>query len=49
MCGIAGFSLLNNLDYKRILNSMVSKMNHRGPDSNGIWYDENKKIGLDLY
>jgi len=46
MCGIAGFSLLNNLDYKRILNSMVSKMNHRGPDSNGIWYDENKKIGL---
>lgn len=46
MCGIAGFLSLNSLDSKRILKTMVSKMNHRGPDSNGIWYNKNYNIGF---
>jgi asparagine synthase (glutamine-hydrolysing) len=46
MCGIVGFLTLNDLDYKNILTAMVSKINHRGPDSDGIWYNEKYKIGL---
>lgn len=46
MCGITGFIATRSLDYTSLLDTMVSKMNHRGPDSNGIWFDENLKIGL---
>ncbi|SFI09466.1 asparagine synthase (glutamine-hydrolyzing) [Halpernia frigidisoli] len=46
MCGIAGFIASKNLDYKTILETMVLKMNHRGPDSNGTWFDDNLKVGL---
>ena len=46
MCGITGFIATRSLDYKNTLDTMVSKMNHRGPDSSGIWFDENLKMGL---
>lgn len=46
MCGIAGFVSLNIVDYKSVLKAMVAKMNHRGPDSNGIWHNENCNVGL---
>lgn len=46
MCGIAGFISERNLDFKNILDTMILKMNHRGPDSSGTWYHENLKIGL---
>ena len=46
MCGITGFIATKTLDYKNILDAMVLKMNHRGPDSKGIWFDENLRIGL---
>ena len=46
MCGIAGF--LNNINSspKAVLKSMVNAISHRGPDGNGIWYDNNSKIGI---
>ena len=28
------------------LKDMISKLNHRGPDSNGIWFDANHCVGL---
>lgn len=46
MCGIAGFITKRSLDYKSVLDTMVLKMHHRGPDSNGIWFDDHLKIGL---
>ena len=46
MCGIAGFLANNTLDYKSTLSSMVTEIKHRGPDSNGIWYNDSCNIGL---
>ena len=47
MCGITGFIEKTE---KKIAESnlrlMVKQIRHRGPDSNGIWYDENNGIGL---
>lgn len=46
MCGITGFISSNIINHKDVLNTMIFKMNHRGPDSNGIYYNEKLKIGL---
>ncbi|WBX70729.1 asparagine synthase (glutamine-hydrolyzing) [Tenacibaculum retecalamus] len=46
MCGITGFISSNIINYTDVLNIMISKMNHRGSDSNGIYYNENFKVGL---
>ncbi|NHN26151.1 asparagine synthase (glutamine-hydrolyzing) [Flavobacterium jejuense] len=46
MCGITGFIATRTLDHKKILENMIFKMNHRGPDSNGTWFNENLNIGL---
>ena len=49
MCGITGFfSLQSNskLWYEKILIDMISSINHRGPDAQDFWYDENNHIGL---
>jgi asparagine synthase (glutamine-hydrolysing) len=47
MCGITGFIEKTE---KKIAESnlrlMVKQIRHRGPDSNGIWYDESNGIGL---
>lgn len=46
MCGIAGVLTNEEIDYKSILQDMNTRLKHRGPDSNGIWFDKNHKIGL---
>jgi asparagine synthase (glutamine-hydrolysing) len=42
MCGIAGF--YSDIFNKEDLQTMVSKLRHRGPDADGIFFDQ--KIGL---
>ena len=44
MCGITGFisSKLNDINLKE----MVSSIKHRGPDSDGYFYNSNFKLGL---
>ena len=50
MCGIAGllgFNLLQSkLKIKSLLSSMASSLQHRGPDSNGIFTSDEDQIGL---
>ena len=46
MCGISGFISNRIANYNRVLSTMVYHMNHRGPDSNGIYYNENLNVGL---
>ena len=46
MCGITGFISKNIIDYNNVLNIMISNMNHRGPDSNGIYENRNLNVGL---
>ena len=50
MCGIVGFlggNSFKNIDNtKNILNNMYVQLYSRGPDSSGIWLDQNKKIGF---
>src|SRR5688572_7076714 len=44
MCGITGF-VSEHLD-KEILARMTRRLQHRGPDAEGLYYDPAKKIGL---
>lgn len=49
MCGIAGvyhFTSINADEIHHALHSMVLSLNHRGPNSDGMWVDP--KIGLGL-
>ncbi|WP_133406249.1 asparagine synthase (glutamine-hydrolyzing) [Parashewanella tropica] len=48
MCGFSGFINLSPVkqSYSNLLNSMLIPLNHRGPDSNGIWFDRNIGIAL---
>ena len=42
MCGIAGFLTKNNsFDKKKVLNNMLEKIKHRGPDADGIYVNKN--------
>jgi asparagine synthase (glutamine-hydrolysing) len=51
MCGIAGWA---NLDFNKpsqnqseaVLHSMCERMKHRGPDSEGLWFDESIALGM---
>lgn len=49
MCGIVGFTnYKRKLDKEKslnILNTMKNKLNKRGPDEEGVYYDENVYIG----
>ena len=45
MCGIAGFSLKENLDQKVIiLKVMNDKLSHRGPDGEGFYHDSDVSL-----
>ena len=46
MCGIAGIYNLNNrpVEYS-IIRAMIDIIQHRGPDSEGIWIDKNIGLG----
>ena len=50
MCGLAGYlNKIKNFDENQnisLLQKFCSLLNHRGPDSKGIWYDINDKIFL---
>ena len=47
MCGIGGFSFsLETQSAKDLLNQILKKIKHRGPDDSGIYEDPNKKVGL---
>lgn len=46
MCGITGFVSTKDLDFKSILTTMVVKMNHRGPDSSGVWFNDKLRVGF---
>lgn len=45
MCGIAGFIQIDNQLNQSILELMLDPITHRGPDSNGIWFEENCYLG----
>ncbi|UCH66680.1 MAG: asparagine synthase (glutamine-hydrolyzing) [Ignavibacterium sp.] len=48
MCGFAGAIEFNKQadDWRNQLISMASMLEHRGPDSEGIWFDESVGVGL---
>ena len=48
MCGIAGiiYKNLSEQDIKLNISKMISRIIHRGPDSNGHWIDKNNRIIL---
>ena len=50
MCGIAGFikfdSKLGNKELKSYSKKMSTKLQSRGPDADGQWYDENYGISI---
>mgnify|MGYP000123671635 CR=1 FL=1 len=48
MCGIAGFWDRNNKtqDLKKEIIAMTNSLAHRGPDDEGIFIDENRKVAL---
>ena len=47
MCGIVGFK--TNMQFNRLRESLpeaTSKLNHRGPNDSGLFFDENHGVGL---
>lgn len=49
MCGIAGFVDFNHMtDGEGVLNKMVESLAHRGPDGNGIHFQQDDKYQLGL-
>jgi asparagine synthase (glutamine-hydrolysing) len=49
MCGLTGFlqSSSSSLEsYQKILEGMSHPITHRGPDDNGVWFDDAAGIGL---
>jgi asparagine synthase (glutamine-hydrolysing) len=48
MCGIAGIFNrdLNRDSWKHQLESMGNALNHRGPDSGGVWFEPEQSIGF---
>lgn len=50
MCGIAGWINLENKPSQNhseaVLHSMCERMKHRGPDSEGLWLDEQVALGM---
>lgn len=47
MCGIAGFiGLGSSFDFSKVAQNMGKALEHRGPDSNGQWIDEQYSVAL---
>lgn len=46
MCGIAGFRSAGNKYNKDILGSMLASIAHRGPDEQGVLFDEDLSLGM---
>jgi asparagine synthase (glutamine-hydrolysing) len=46
MCGIAGFLSSESIDKKCELKKMGEALSHRGPNDNGLWFDDLSGVGL---
>ena len=48
MCGITGFisPYLSKNSFQQNIECMTNKLEHRGPDDEGIWFDSNSGIAL---
>ena len=46
MCGIAGYISLNNTIDPSQLQGATKLLQHRGPDAEGFYFNDDKKIGL---
>lgn len=46
MCGISGVLLCNKQVDEKVLRKNNELMGHRGPDSEGLWISDDKKIGF---
>ena len=46
MCGIAGFCNLKRFDKQRNIKAMLQRMEHRGPDSEGIFFSDDGSVTL---
>lgn len=46
MCGIVGVISVRGLVNKELLVKQRDTMGHRGPDSSGIWFSEDGRVGL---
>ncbi len=48
MCGISGFFQNDNttIDWRGTLQAMSDRITYRGPDSNGVWFDQDAGAGL---
>ncbi|SFV60112.1 Asparagine synthetase [glutamine-hydrolyzing] [hydrothermal vent metagenome] len=44
MCGFSGFITTKNITRDKIISNMLEKIHHRGPDENGVFFDDS--IGL---
>ena len=47
MCGFLAYYSITEIDDQKFKNA-CSKLNHRGPDSEGYWFSDDKKKLLDL-
>ena len=45
MCGICGYSKLNEAIDKRTFDKMTDVVAHRGPDGRGVFYDNGVALG----
>tara|TARA_A100001011_G_scaffold400716_1_gene517910 strand:+ start:271 stop:2145 length:1875 start_codon:yes stop_codon:yes gene_type:complete len=46
MCGIVGYLSSSKLINHELINDLLNSINHRGPDSRGIYKNENLSIGM---
>ncbi len=46
MCGLVGIASKNHQENKYWLEKANKELIHRGPDSSGIWWSQNQKVGL---
>jgi asparagine synthase (glutamine-hydrolysing) len=46
MCGIAGFGLTSPSAVEPRLAAGCDSLRHRGPDDSGIWFSEDRRVGL---
>lgn len=46
MCGIAGIVKTNKSADNRLLQGMLDKIKHRGPEDEGMWFSQNGRVGL---
>ena len=46
MCGIVGIASTKKVLNPEWLDKASRALNHRGPDSHGEWWSENRKIGF---